>query len=73
MAEQAGLDVASNSVAVYLEVSDADALWVEWSSAGVGGSFADLVDKEYGLREGEHVDPDGNTIRFGSPNPCPAV
>jgi hypothetical protein len=21
----------------------------------------------YGFREGEHVDPDGNVIRFGSP------
>ena len=25
----------------------------------------------YGLREGAHVDPDGNLLRFGSPLPPP--
>jgi hypothetical protein len=25
------------------------------------------VDTDYGLREGWHIDPDGNLLRFGSP------
>ena len=27
------------------------------------------VDTSYGMREGAHVDPDGNLLRFGSPLP----
>jgi hypothetical protein len=27
------------------------------------------VDTDYGIREGGHVDPDGNLLRFGSPLP----
>jgi hypothetical protein len=69
VAEHADLDKKSNPVAVYIEVSDADALWSEWSASGVGGSLVAPVDQDYGLREGEHVDPDGNALRFGSPIP----
>lgn len=51
--------------AVYLHVDDADALAEQWRSAGV--SVIDPEDFDYGKREGSHVDPDGNLIRFGSP------
>jgi hypothetical protein len=46
-------------------VDDADALAEEWRGAGV-----DLVEPQdcaYSKREGSHVDPNGNLIRFGSP------
>jgi len=51
--------------AVYMHVSDADALADEWRGAGV--TFIEPQDFEYGKREGSHNDPDGNLIRFGSP------
>jgi catechol 2,3-dioxygenase-like lactoylglutathione lyase family enzyme len=50
--------------AAYLHVPDADSLAAEW--AHVPGTEAP-VDTSYGLREGRHVDPDGNLLRFGSP------
>ena len=53
------------SGAVYLHVDDADELAKEWRAAGVGLIGPD--DFDYGKREGSHVDPDGNLIRFGSP------
>jgi hypothetical protein len=30
------------------------------------------TDTDYGLREGAHIDPDNNLIRFGSPLAGPA-
>ena len=59
------IDQSHSNVAVYLYVDDADALYEEWSKV-VDGRFVKPVDTEYGLREGAHVDPDGNLIRFGS-------
>jgi hypothetical protein len=53
--------------AVYLYVDDAEALYAEWRSAGVEGQFFEPSDTDYGLREGAHVDRDGNLLRFGSP------
>jgi Ser/Thr protein kinase RdoA (MazF antagonist) len=53
----------------YLYVEDADALYDEWARPGVGGQTARVGDTPYKLREGSHVDPDGNLIRFGSPMP----
>jgi hypothetical protein len=60
------LDPATTTSAVYLYVDDADRLYAEWRSAGVSGQFFAPVDTEYGLREGAHVDLDGNLLRFGS-------
>jgi len=60
-------DPGSNTVSCYLHVRDADALYAEWAAAGVGGQLSAPIDTDYGLREGHHVDPDGNVIRFGSP------
>ena len=50
---------------LYLHVDDADRLAEEWRAAGL--EITEPQDFEYGKREGTHVDPDGNVIRFGSP------
>ena len=51
----------------YLFVDDSDALAAEWRAAGV--EVFGPEDTEWGQHEGALVDPDGNTIRFGSPMP----
>lgn len=61
------LNPATSNVAAYLYVDDADALFAQWQRAGVGGRLHAPQDTDYGLREGAHVDPDGNLLRFGSP------
>lgn len=53
--------------ATYLFVEDADALYAEWSRPGLGGVTRPVRNTDYKLREGAHIDPDGNLIRFGSP------
>jgi DNA-binding MarR family transcriptional regulator/catechol 2,3-dioxygenase-like lactoylglutathione lyase family enzyme len=53
----------------YLYVRDADALYEEWSRPGLAGHTHPVEPTDYKLREGSHVDPDGNLIRFGSPMP----
>src|SRR5580700_1078903 len=53
--------------ATYLYVRDADALYEEWTRPGIGGHTHPVEPTPYKLREGSHVDPDGNLIRFGSP------
>ncbi|APB00476.1 bleomycin resistance protein [Nocardia seriolae] len=55
--------------AVYLYVSDADALYAEWLAAALPGRFVPPVDTDYGLREFAYVDPDGTLHRVGSPLP----
>lgn len=60
-------DPAYGSGSTYLYVTDADALFDEWSRPGIGGVTRPVGLMPYGLREGSHVDPDGNLIRFGSP------
>jgi catechol 2,3-dioxygenase-like lactoylglutathione lyase family enzyme len=52
---------------LYLDVDDADALFAEWSAAGIAGTTEAPGDMPWGMREGIHRDPDGNIIRFGSP------
>jgi uncharacterized protein len=61
-------DSPTNPTSFYLFVSDADALHAEWSKAAAAGELEAPFDTDYGLREGRHVDPDGNVIRFGSPS-----
>jgi catechol 2,3-dioxygenase-like lactoylglutathione lyase family enzyme len=56
--------------ATYLYVRDADALYAQWTKPGIGGQTWPVGPTEYGLREGSHVDPDGNLIRFGAPLPA---
>ena len=49
----------------YLQVDDADALHREWHEAGIADMRAP-TNAPYGMRDGSHVDPDGNLIMFGS-------
>jgi DNA-binding MarR family transcriptional regulator len=62
-----GHDPARNHASAYLYVRDADALYAEWSRPGIGGRTLPVGPTPYQLREGAHIDPDGNLIRFGSP------
>lgn len=50
---------------LYLHVDDAEELAAQWRRAGMQVSGPE--DYDYGKREGWHLDPDGNKIRFGSP------
>jgi hypothetical protein len=61
------LDLDTNISSAYLYVDDADALAEEWSRPGIDGETRMPRDTDYGLREGVHLDPDNNLIRFGSP------
>jgi DNA-binding MarR family transcriptional regulator len=60
-------DPAHNAGSAYLYVRDADALYEQWSRPGIGGRTRPVSPTPYNLREGAHIDPDGNLIRFGSP------
>jgi hypothetical protein len=59
-------DPLRTASAAYLHVPDADALAAEWAAVERTGT---PVDTDYGLREGWHIHPDGNLLRFGSPIP----
>ncbi|KAK3367564.1 hypothetical protein B0H63DRAFT_83716 [Podospora didyma] len=50
----------------YLYVDDADAVFAVWSVAPHTRRHLAPRNTEYGLREGGHIDPDGNLIRYGS-------
>jgi hypothetical protein len=67
LAANADHDPSLNGASTYLYVRDADALYEEWSRPGIGGHTSPVMPTPYDLREGSHTDPDGNTIRFGSP------
>jgi hypothetical protein len=54
---------------LYLHVTDADELADAWRAAGV--DVEGPIDEDYGKREGSHIDPDGNVLRFGAPLPSP--
>lgn len=58
-------DPRTTAGCAYLAVTDADALWRRWSAAG-GGRNLEPVTTDYGTREGAHIDPDGNLLRYGS-------
>jgi predicted enzyme related to lactoylglutathione lyase len=60
-------DPSANPAAVYFFVADADALHAEWRVANGGGQLIEPTDTDYGMREGAHIDDDGNRIRFGAP------
>ncbi|NYE93790.1 hypothetical protein FHU41_000011 [Psychromicrobium silvestre] len=63
-----GIDPETNFSSAFIEVNDADALAADWkkvSDASTLNCPTSLpVDTEYGLREGAHVDLDGNLLRF---------
>lgn len=48
-------------------VSDADALYAEWSVAGDVGNLRTPYDTPYGLREFSLIDSEGTLHRVGSP------
>jgi uncharacterized glyoxalase superfamily protein PhnB len=56
---------AHTTSTIYIHVDDADALAADWRNAGM--EVVDPENQDYGKREGRHVDPDGNVIRFGGP------
>jgi DNA-binding MarR family transcriptional regulator len=60
-------DEALHPASAYLYVRDADALYEEWCQPGIGGQTHPVSATPYKLREGSHLDPDGNLLRFGSP------
>jgi hypothetical protein len=62
----AGIEPQTNLSEVYLYVDDAKALHRTWRDSGATGSFIEPTDTEYGLCEGAYVDPDGNSLRYGS-------
>ena len=51
---------------LYIHCDDAEAVVAEWRKAGI--EVPDPENKPWGKYESEHVDPDGNIIRFGSPS-----
>ena len=57
----------AHAASTYLYVRDADALYDQWSRPGIGGHTHPVGPTAYHFREGSHIDPDGNEIRFGSP------
>jgi len=59
-------DPATTAGCAYLHVEDPDALWRRWSAVP-GGRDVEPVDTDAGIREGAHVDPDNNLLRFGRP------
>jgi catechol 2,3-dioxygenase-like lactoylglutathione lyase family enzyme len=59
-------DPLRTAAAVFLHVPDADAVFAQWSAAA-GGRHVAPEEKPWRVREGAHVDPDGNLLRFGSP------
>ncbi len=67
LTEQSDYDPHVHSRSAYLYVKDADALFAEWSRSGIGGVTRPVSNTEWGMREGSHVDLDGNVVRFGAP------
>lgn len=58
-------DPATTAGCAYLVVDDPDMVWHRWSTVP-GGQDVEPVDTDYNTREGAHVDPDGNLLRYGS-------
>lgn len=57
-------DPRTTAGCAYLDVSNADTVWRRWSSVS-GGTNVEPTNTDYGIREGAHIDPDGNLLRFG--------
>ncbi|WP_026530581.1 bleomycin resistance protein [Haematomicrobium sanguinis] len=67
--EAPDINPEENFSSAYLLVDDADALAQEWTRVVEHLEYESPVslpvDTDYGRREGAHVDPDGNLLRFG--------
>ena len=59
-----GHDPDRTAARVFLHVPDADAVATAWAVIPQTGA---PEAKPWGMREGWHIDPDGNLLRFGSP------
>ena len=66
LCQVAGIDPTTNLSEIYIYVDDASALHTQWSTSEAPGEFVEPIETEYGLLEGAYVDPDGNSIRYGS-------
>ena len=66
LCQVAEVDPLTNLSEVYFYVDDALALHQAWSTSEALGEFVEPGETEYGLMEGAFVDPDGNSIRYGS-------
>ena len=66
LCQVAGIDPQTNLSEIYLYVDDATTLHDQWRDSGAEGSFVEPTDTEYGLCEGAYLDPDGNSLRYGS-------
>ncbi len=66
LSKSSDLDPLTTQVSLYLLVDGADALYAEWQAANVDGRTHAPRDTDYGLREGAHIDSNGNLVRFGS-------
>jgi catechol 2,3-dioxygenase-like lactoylglutathione lyase family enzyme len=66
LAVSAGHDPDGHGAVVFLHVPDADEVAGRWRAAGVGSTTLP-TDRPWRQREGTHVDPWGNVLRFGSP------
>lgn len=66
LCQVSGIEPQSNLSEVYLYVDDAQALHEQWYLSGAAGEFVEPADTEYGLCEGAFLDPDGNSLRYGS-------
>lgn len=66
VSKSSNLNPLTAKVSLCVFVDDADALYAEWQAADVDGRMHAPHDTDYGLREGAHVDSDGNLVRFGS-------
>ena len=62
------LDPARNPSAAFLHVPDADRVAADWAAVERTAAPEDMP---WGTREGRHIDPDGNLLRFGSPLASP--
>lgn len=73
LTEWADHDPRRTAASMYFYVDDADALYAQWSAAGVPGRFVEPADTDYQLREFAYVDPEGTLHRAGSPLPAKIV
>jgi uncharacterized glyoxalase superfamily protein PhnB len=53
--------------ATYYYVDDVDALYAAFRARGLAKAAIEPTDQTWGMRELYVCDPDGNTLRFGSP------
>ncbi|WP_128374747.1 bleomycin resistance protein [Streptomyces cavernae] len=67
LSEWAEHDPLRTGTVLYLYVSDADAVYADWTASGVEGRFTEPADTFYRLREFSYVDADGTAHRVGSP------